>query len=118
MMRRHGLSAESGRRRNATLVATAASASSLAYESRLRRPERRRCVLTPADVVRDTPTILPKKIEELREVPAKIVCKLSSAGGEGQPADEAERARLGDVDRGARHRETLRRSVTDSSRSR
>ena len=42
----HGLSAESGHRRNAAIVATAASASSLADESRLRRPERRRCVLT------------------------------------------------------------------------
>ena len=33
--------------------ATAASAGSLADESRLRPPEQRTCVLTPADVVRD-----------------------------------------------------------------
>jgi hypothetical protein len=39
-----------------------------AIESRLRRRERRRCVLTPADVVRDPPTILRKKMEDLREV--------------------------------------------------
>jgi hypothetical protein len=45
-MQRRGLSAERGHRRNAEVVATAASASSLAYESRLRRPEWRRCVLT------------------------------------------------------------------------
>ena len=32
---------------NQTIVPTAASAGALAYESRLRRPERRRCVLTP-----------------------------------------------------------------------
>ena len=37
--------------------ATAASAGSLAYESRLRRPERRTCALTPADVVRDDPLV-------------------------------------------------------------
>ena len=48
-------------------VATAASASSLADESRLRQPKRRRCVLTPADVVRDELTILEKKIEEIVE---------------------------------------------------
>ena len=46
--------------------ATAASAGSLACESRRRRPERRRCVLTFADVVRDELTIVYKKIEELR----------------------------------------------------
>jgi hypothetical protein len=61
------LSAGSGRRRNAAIVATAASASFLACESRLRRPERRGCVLTAADVVRDAPTILYKKIEEILE---------------------------------------------------
>jgi hypothetical protein len=47
---------------------TAASADSLADESRLRRPARSRCVLTPADVVRDELTILPKKFEDVREV--------------------------------------------------
>jgi hypothetical protein len=46
--------------------ATAASADSLAFESRLRRPTRRTCVLTLADVVRDEPIILRKKIEDAR----------------------------------------------------
>ena len=41
-----GLSAESGDRRNATFVATAASASSLGFQIRLRRPELSWCVLT------------------------------------------------------------------------
>jgi hypothetical protein len=38
-----------------------------AIASRLRRAARRRCVLTPAEVVRDAPTFLSKKIEDLRE---------------------------------------------------
>ena len=63
-----------------------ASASSLAYESRLRRPERRRCVLTPADVVRDELTILPKKIEDLHQLGAFMFTEAAWCGqivGEG-----------------------------------
>jgi hypothetical protein len=44
----------------------------LAIESRLRRPERENVCLDIADVVRDAPTILRKKIEELRIL--RVIC--------------------------------------------
>jgi hypothetical protein len=69
VMQRRGLSAERGHRRNPEVVATAASASSLAYESRLRRLHGE-VRLDIADVVRDEPIILRKKIEDLHEAGA------------------------------------------------
>ena len=76
---------------NANDRATAASADSLTYESRLRRPERRRSALRPADAVRDPlplrafPLLSLKMIEAAGLTPD--TCDFDACGGDSRLVD-------------------------------